>query len=86
MLHERQDNKGYEETFTIDQESKYSLKGCPNCNLIIDEVVYVIDTIYGVTVYFNEDEENSMFVNGNDLYKFEIPEYGVTGTMKISIF
>ena len=76
----------YSESIILDKEATFFLKGCNNCKLVIDEVVYVIDTVYGVTVYFDDDEDNSIFVSGNDTFEFSIPGKDIVGNMKISMF
>lgn len=76
----------YVEVFEIGEEEKYVLTGCPECSLFIEEVTYIIDTIYGVSVYFNDDEDDSLYVSENREETFELSEYGVKGKMKIVMF
>ena len=53
---------------------------------MIDEIYYVIDTIYGVSVYFDGNEEESILVSGNEYSEFEIKKYDIAGAMSIVMF
>lgn len=76
----------YEELVEVNNESIYYLQGCNRCKLVIDEVYYVEDTVYGVNVYFNDNEDDSFMVFGNESVNFEIKEFDIAGTMKITMF
>lgn len=76
----------YEEIVEVKNENTYYLQGCNRCKLVIDEVYYVEDTVYGVNVYFNDNEDDSFVVFGNESVNFEIKEFDIVGTMKITMF
>lgn len=78
--------KEYKEIFDIGEEERYILEGCPECNLFIEEVTYIIDTIYGVTVCINDDDEESIYVSENREEKFSVSDLNINGKMKIVMF
>lgn len=79
--------KEYKEVFDIGEDERYILKGCPECNLFIEEVTYIIDTIYGVTVCINDDDDDeSIYVAENREEEFSISDLSINGKMKIVMF
>lgn len=78
--------KEYQEVFEIGEDESHILVGCKECTLYIEEVAYVIDTIYGVSLYFNDNDEDSIYVSGNSTEEFTIKDYGITGKIKIVMF
>lgn len=76
----------YEELVEVTNEDTYYLQGCNRCKLVIDEVYYIEDTVYGVSVYFNDNEDDSVIIFGYEPVNFEIKEFNIVGTMKITMF
>lgn len=76
----------FEEIIIINENAEHYLEGCASCKLIIDEVYYVIDTIYGASVRFGDLEEDTYLVMGNETTDFVIQQYSIYGTMKIVMF
>ena len=70
----------YEEVIDPRTTLNFSLKYCPQIQFRIEEVTYIEDTIYGVTLSLIEPQfRDSEFIVGNGITNFSIEEYGITG-------
>lgn len=63
----------------VDQKS-FTLSGEPPARFTIDEITYIIDTVYGVEVSCGED---AWYVSGSDPTPFSLGALGVEGTMTL---
>ena len=50
--------------------SKFLLDGIEGHEFIVDEIAYIEDTIYGVTIMMDDDDESAVFISGNDYQKY----------------
>lgn len=63
----------------VDQKG-FMLSGQPCARFTIDEITYIIDTVYGVEVFCGED---AWYVSGSDPTPFSLDALGVRGAMTL---
>lgn len=69
----------YTELFDAAETTEYKLNECSQCAIIVDEVMYIEDTVYGVTLLL-EDEE---YYVAKESVEFISESLGVKGTFKL---
>lgn len=63
----------------VDQK-EFMLSGQPRARFTIDEITYIIDTVYGVEVSCGED---AWYISGSDPTPFTLDALGVGGAMTL---
>lgn len=75
------ENQNYEEIIDILNTKKFILKEFSDVCFEILEVQYIEDTIYGISVGIEEQEDFDIWVSGNQKEPFQIGE--VSGMMEL---
>lgn len=79
----------YVEIFKITEISNFRLKNYSEIQFNVDEVYYIEDTVYGVSVSVDiEDkgDDNCFQVTTGRVTEFSLPQYNIAGTMKLKFF
>lgn len=74
-------NQNYEEIIDILKTKKFLLKELPDVCFDILEVQYIEDTIYGISIGIEEQEDFDVWVSGNQKEPFKLGE--VSGIMEL---
>lgn len=77
-------NERYEEIIDPQMVSEFSLKHCNQVRFQVEEITYVEDTVYGVSLFLVEPEyiEDEIFV-GSSSANFDVEKLGVTGNISL---
>lgn len=82
------ENKEYTDIVDISKEENFSLIGAPEVVFKVEEIDYIEDTIYGVTLIIVSPiiEDNEFFVSGNEPILFSIESTHIKGTLNLCFF
>ncbi|MBR4049515.1 MAG: hypothetical protein IKK09_03380 [Clostridia bacterium] len=77
-------NEIFEEIIDPQAVSEFSLDHCDKVKFVVEEIVYVEDTVYGVVLRLIEPNyvDDEFFV-GSTSASFEIKDLGVNGTIAL---
>lgn len=77
--------KEYVDKIDLHGIARFHLSNFNDCEFIIDEIDYIEDTVYGVTLLVDIDEYEPIYVFGNSIVEFEIEQYKLRGNMTLSV-
>lgn len=72
----------YQEDVDINQTMRFQLSKIPECPCVINEVIYIEDTIYGVS-FLLDTCEIDLF--GNQIVPFSVPAFEISGTAQLIV-
>ena len=75
-------DNSYQEDVDISQSMRFQLSKVSECPCVIDEVIYIEDTIYGVS-FLLDTCEIDLF--GNQIVPFLVPSFGISGTAQLIV-
>ncbi len=79
-------NKNFEEIIDPQNVSEFSLKHCNLVKFQVEDITYIEDTVYGVTLFLIEPEyvDEEIFVGSNGA-SFDIEKLCISGTISLCL-